>query len=58
VPGIRELKVPLSTPVTFSHRICTNLRGPPDLPWGFEPLDSPAGYAPVCEKLLMGLSVS
>jgi hypothetical protein len=33
-PRIREPKVPLGTPHKFSHRICTNLKGPPDRPWG------------------------
>jgi hypothetical protein len=27
-------EVPLGTPPKFSHRICTNLRGPPDRHWG------------------------
>jgi hypothetical protein len=34
----------LGTPHKFSHRICTNLRGPPDRRWGGggpDPLDPP-----------------
>jgi hypothetical protein len=31
----------LGTPHKFSHRICTNLRGPPDPPWGGGGSESP-----------------
>jgi hypothetical protein len=37
MPRIREPQVPLGTPHKFSHRICRNLRGPPDRPWGSGP---------------------
>jgi hypothetical protein len=33
------------TPQKFSHRICTNLRGPPDRPRGVR-TPGPASYAP------------
>jgi hypothetical protein len=37
----------LGTPHKFSHRICTNLRGPPDRPWGVRTPGPPRPATPL-----------
>jgi hypothetical protein len=48
--GVQTIEAPQAGTTTagyphkFSHRICTNLRGPPDRPWGPDPR-TPKGVA-------------
>jgi hypothetical protein len=40
-------RYPIGTPDKFSHRICTNLRGPPDRPWGVRTPGPPRPATPL-----------